>query len=690
MADLLSIGLSGLRSTQNALTTTGHNIANVNTPGYSRQETIQQTNIAQYNGSGYVGSGSQTVDVRRLASDFLTSQVRSANSQNSELQTFKSQISQLDGLLSDSTTGITPAMQKFFATLQTAAQDPSSIPAREAVLAQAQGMAKSFNTLYDQIDKQNGQINDQLSALTNQVNALAKSVGSLNDAIARSKAAGGAPNDLIDSREQAIKQLSGMVGLQVVEQDDGALNLFVGTGQPLVVGNTVSSMTAKPGTDDPSRFQIVLTSGSTEQNVTSQLSGGEMGGLLSYRDTALDHAYNSLGQLSLTLADTVNKQLGQGLDLSGNAGSALFGDINDTQSIGLRVMGRATNTGSANATLSITDTSKLSPSDYRLDYNGTGFTARRASDNAALTVTVTPGVVDLVTGKTGPTTLTFADANGVDQGFKVQFGADELAKAKAGDVFSLQPTRRGASQIKVDLGQADQLGFAGTAKATTTTNNRGTGAITQPALTTMVSPVNTADFGRLFGDSGRKLTINAAGTGFDVSELPAGATLTIKSPSTSNVLTPGQTNVVSLEYVDPATKNSYTYEFNISGVPKAGDSFTLGTNKGGISDNRNALNLVALQTKPTMGGYGNTGTTYNNAYGGLVERVGTLTAQVRVDSAASETVLKQTQDNRDSLSAVNLDEEAAKLVQFQQYYGASAQVIKIAQSLFDTLLGAFR
>ena len=688
MADLLSIGLSGLRSTQNALTTTGHNIANVNTPGYSRQETIQQTNIAQFNGSGYVGSGSQTVDVRRLASDFLTSQVRTANSQNSELQTFKSQISQLDGLLSDSTTGITPAMQKFFATLQTASQDPSSIPAREAVLAQAQGMAKSFNTLYDQIDKQNGQINDQLSALTNQVNALAKSVGSLNDAIARSKAAGGAPNDLIDSREQAIKQLSGMIGLQVVEQDDGALNLFVGTGQPLVVGNTVSSMTAKPGTDDPSRFQIVLTSGSTEQNVTSQLSGGEMGGLLSYRDTALDHAYNSLGQLSLTLADTVNKQLGQGLDLSGNAGSALFGDINDTQSIGLRVMGRATNTGSANATLSITDTSKLSPSDYRLDYNGTGFTARRASDNAALTVTVTPGVVDLVTGKTGPTTLTFADANGVDQGFKVQFGADELAKAQAGDVFSLQPTRRGASQLKVDLAQADQLGFAGTAKAAATTNNRGTGAITQPALTSTVSPVNTADLSRLFGIDGLKLSFNST-TNQLAGTLPSGATFSYVSPSTTG-LTSGQTNTLRLQYTDPTTNNSYTYDFNISGVPQSGDSFTLGTNKGAVSDNRNALNLVALQTKPTMGGYGNTGTTYNNAYGGLVERVGTLTAQVRVDSAASETVLKQTQDNRDSLSAVNLDEEAAKLVQFQQYYGASAQVIKIAQSLFDTLLGAFR
>ena len=679
MADLLSIGLSGLRTTQNALTTTGHNIANVNTAGYSRQEAIQQTNIAQFNGSGYIGSGSQTVDVRRLASDFLTSQERTANSQNSELQSFKAQISQLDGLLSNSTTGITPAMQKFFATLQTASQDPSSIPAREAVLAQAQGLAKSFNTLYDQIDKQNGQINDQLSALTGQINALAKTVGSLNDAIARSKAAGAAPNDLIDAREQAIKQLSGMVGLQVVSQDDGALNLFVGTGQPLVVGNSVSTMTAKPGADDPSRFQVVLTSGATEQNISNQIKGGEMGGLLSYRDTALDRAYNSLGQLSLTLADTVNKQLGQGLDLSGNAGSALFGNINDTLSIGLRVMGRSTNTGSANATLSITDTSKLNPSDYRLDFNGTGFTARRVSDNAALTVNQSG---------TDPVTLTLTDANGNDQGFKVQFTAAELAKAKAGDVFSLQPTRRGASQLKVDLAQASQLGFAGTAKASTTTNNRGTGAITQPSLTTTVSPVNTADFGRLFGTNGLKLSYDATSKTL-TGTLPTGATLSYVSPTTGS-LTSGQTNTVRLQYTDPTTNNSYSYEFNISGVPQSGDSFTLSTNSGAVSDNRNALSLVALQTKNTMGGYGTTGTTYSNAYGGLVERVGTLTAQVRVDSAASETVLKQSQDNRDSLSAVNLDEEAAKLVQFQQYYGASAQVIKIAQSLFDTLIGAFR
>lgn len=191
MSDLLSIGLSGLRSSQTSLTVTGHNITNVNTPGYSRQQSVQQTGIPQYSGAGYIGSGSQVVDVRRLASDFLFSQVRSATSQTNELSAFQGQIEQLDSLLSDTTTGISPALQKFFAALQTAAANPSATEGREALLAEAQGVSKSFNTLYDQLDKQNSLINQQLGSLANQVNSLASSVASYNDAIAKAKAAGG-------------------------------------------------------------------------------------------------------------------------------------------------------------------------------------------------------------------------------------------------------------------------------------------------------------------------------------------------------------------------------------------------------------------------------------------------------------------------------------------------------------------
>jgi flagellar hook-associated protein 1 FlgK len=675
MADLLSVGLSGLRSAQTALTVTGHNITNVNTPGYSRQESVQQTNIAQYTGAGYIGSGSQVVDVRRLASDFLTNQVRTATSSNTELQSFKSQIEQLDSLLSNSTTGISPALQKFFASLQTASQDPSSTAAREAVLSQAAGLSDSFNTLYDQLDKQNSLINQQLGALTTQVNSMAASVASYNDAIARARGAGAEPNDLLDAREETIRKISEIIGVQSVEQTDGSVSLFVGTGQPLVVGNTASTLTAHAGVDDPTKFQIDLNIKGVSQTISTQISGGEMGGLLAYRDTTLDKTYNSLGQMATVLADTVNKQLGQGLDLAGRAGSPLFSDINDPTAASLRVLANANNVGNATGSLDITNAGLLTTSDYKISYDGTNYTARRLSDNAAMTVNVS-----------GTGTLTLSDPSttpATDQGFEVTINGTP----NAGDSFTLQPTRRGAFDFGTDLQSADQLAFAGSARAEATTNNRGTGTISQPNLTSGPSPIDVTDLQDLFG-TGLPLTFDSTTNTLN-GTLPAGATLSYVSPSTT-ALTPGQANTLRLDYTDPSTNNTYSYEFTVNGTPQSGDTFTLGQNTAGVADNRNALKLIDLQTQKTVGvGAAGTGATYNNAYSGLVERVGSLTAQVRVNADAAETVLTQAQNSRDSLSGVSLDEEAANLVQFQQYYNASAQVIKVAQSLFDTLIGAF-
>lgn len=673
MADLLYIGLSGLRSTQTSLTTTGHNISNVNTPGYSRQQTVQQTNIPQFTGGGYIGSGSQVTDVRRLASEFLTSQLRTATSQNSELQAFKSQIEQLDSLLSSTTTGISPALKSFFTSLQTASQDPASLAGREAVLSQAKSLSDTFNTLYRQFDKQNEQINSQLGALTTQINSLAASVASYNDAIAKARSNGAEPNDLLDAREEAIRQISTMVGVKTLEQKDGTLSLFIGTGQPLVVGNAASTLKASPGVNDPSRYQVELVTGGVSQIVTDQVTGGEMGGLIAYRDTALDQSYNALGQLAITISDTVNKQLGQGLDLAGRAGSPLFADINSTQAASLRVLAATTNTGTASGILNITNTSQMTSSDYRLDFDGTNFTALRLSDSASMTVTVTG---------TGPYTLSFADASGVNQGFQVQLNA----LPAAGDRFTLQPTRRGAADFGETLQSADQLAFAGSARAEATTNNRGTGTIGQPSLVNGPSPIDITDLQDLFGTTGRKLTFDST-TNTLTGTLPPGATLSYVSPSTT-ALTPGQTNTLRLNYTDPSTNNSYTYEFTLSGIPQSGDSFTLSFNTKGTADNRNGLALVGLQTKQTVN-IGATSATYNDSYSALVEKVGALTSQVRVNAAASEAVQTQAQDSRDSLSGVSLDEEAASLIRFQQYYNANAQVIQVARALFDTLIGAF-
>lgn len=668
MADLLGIGLSGLRTSQTSLTVTGHNISNVNTAGYSRQETVQSTRTPQYNGYGYIGSGSTVQDVRRLVSDFLTAQVRNNTVVASDVEAYKTQIDQLDSLLAGTVTGVSPGLESFFSALQAAVESPSDIPARQLVLSEAEGLAKRFNTVYERIDQQNQYINKQMASIADQVNRLASSVAGYNDAIATARSNGAEPNDLLDAREETVRQLSELIGVQVTEQD-GALNVFIGTGQPLVVGKQANSIAITPSTTDPTRTQVEFLSGGSRQVITSQVNGGELGGLLRYRDEVLDPTFNSLGRLALSISEQVNDQLGQGLDLAGNVGSALFKDINSADLQALRSYPTGAN-------VAITDTSKLSTSDYKLDLTSVPPTARRLSDNATIAVTGTGTAADpYVIG---------------DEGFTVSFPAGATATS-----YTIMPTRRGATSIAVALDQPEQLAFAASARAEANTQNRGTGAIGQPELIDGPSPIDTADLGRLFGTGGLSLSFDATTGTFDTSSLPAGATLSYVSPSTTG-LTSGQSNTVRLDYTDTVTGNSYSYEFTVSGVPQAGDTFSLAYNQNGVSDNRNGLKLVDLQNKATVGvsydtsgnPIANTGVSFSDGYGDLVERVGTLTAQARIDSEATTALLSQAQNNRDSLSAVNLDEEAAKLIQFEQYYNASAQVIQVARSVFDTLINA--
>ncbi|MEJ3667174.1 flagellar hook-associated protein FlgK [Stutzerimonas stutzeri] len=685
MADLLSIGLSGLAASKTQLSITGHNITNVNTPGYSRQDATQATRSPQFSGAGYIGSGTTLVDVRRTYSEFLTSQLRSSTSLNRDVEAYKSQIDQLDSLLAGTTTGITPSLQKFFSALQTAAEDPANIPARQLVLAEAEGLARRFNTVYDRLSEQNNFTNKQMSAVTDQVNRLAGSIGSLNEAIAIAAANGKQPNDLLDARDEAVRQLSGYIGVTVVPQDDSSFNVFIGSGQPLVVGSKVARLEVVPGQGDPNRHEVQFISGGSRQGITSQITGGELGGLIRYREEVLDSTMNSLGRLALAVSDQVNTQLGQGLDLKGQVGSALFGNYNDPALAKLRVNAFAGNQSNVQPELSITDSSKLTTSDYRLEFDGTSFTARRLSDGKAITVSpAAPGSF--------PATLSFsfADPNVLppalprDQGFTLVL---ESAPA-AGDKFSLQPTRRGASDIATVLDQADQLAFAAPLRAQAEPQNAGNGMIGQPSIDNVQAPLIPANLKDMSPLSlSYAAPVAPATTGTFTLTAPTGVTV---SPATLSI-TPGQSNTLNyaLEFGGSTVNVSQTF----SGRPAAGDTFTLEYNQSGVSDNRNALKLVDLQSKQTVGvtaGIAGSGFSFTDGYGELVERVGTLTAQARMDSEATGAILKQATDNRDSLSAVNLDEEAANLIKFEQYYNASAQIIQVARSLFDTLISTFR
>ena len=681
MADLLNIGLSGLAANKTSLAVTGHNIVNVNTPGFSRQDSVQATRVPQFSGAGYIGSGTTLVDVRRIYNEFLSTQVRSSTALNADTQAYLSQINQLDSLLAGSTTGVTPGLQKLFSALQTAAEDPANIPARQLVLSEAEGLAKRFNTVYDRLFEQNSFINKQLSAVTDQVNQLATSIASYNDAIAIASANGRAPNDLLDAREEAVRKLSEFVGVTVVPQDDNSYNLFIGSGQPLVVGSNASRLQVTPGLSDPLRSEIQFVSGNSQQNVTSLITGGEMGGLLRYRQDVLDVSMNSVGRLALSIADQVNRQLGQGLDLNGQFGNELFRPLNDPLLIAQRSLARVGNSDPlANLNVTITDTTPLTTSDYEVQFtSATEYVVRRQSDGTLFPPS--PATFDITT----------VPAPQVD-GFSIGVASGSFA---AGDRFQVLPTRNAGRDIRADMKRPEELAFAAPLKAETSPGNIGTGKISQPTLKTEINiydPAAQADLETSLRNAPPlRIVMGAAGgatQSYNVVDINGNVI------NTGNIV-PGQNNALTINVPanPPAIPVAFEYQVDISGRPSEGDNFSVSFNTNGVSDNRNALNLVNLQKKTVIGinpaAPQTTGSSFSDAYGDLVERVGTLTSQARVDGQATSAILKQATDNRDSVSGVNLDEEAAKLIQFEQYYQASAQIIQVARNLFDTLINTF-
>ena len=658
MADLFNIGLSGLRASQTQLAVTGQNITNVNTPGYSRQTALQEARNPSFTGSGYIGNGTNVVDVQRVYNQFLTNQERTSTSVNAEVTAFQSQMEELTGLLASNATGITPGLQNFFDALQTSIEDPASLPARQLFLSESEGLASRFNTVQERLTTQTEFINQQMNTLAGQVSRLSESIAKYNDSIAKAAANGAQPNDLLDARDETVRQLSELIGITVVQQDRDTVNIFVGSGQPLVVGKDASSLKVQQGRSDPGRAELVLVSGGSEQDITRLVSGGELGGLIRYRQDVLDQAMNAVGRLALSISSEINDQLGKGLDINGQAGAQLFKDINSQDQVDLRSRGLPTNSDpNARLNILISDTSQLSTSDYEVLFtSATEYSVRRVSDNTI----------------SGPFDITDPTPTELD-GFTISL--ETGGTTATGDRFLLTPTRFGSGSMETVMQQPEALAFAAPARSDASLDNRGTAKITQPTLVDGPQPIVPADMQAFLPiDFSYDQTTN---------ELTLTSAFGPVNPATI-AITPGQTNTLEWEI------DGYSFSMNMTGTPLDGDTFEVNFNTG-RSDNRNALTLSGLQTSAVLGqANGAAGFSFVDGYGDLVQRVATFTAQARSDAEASGAVLKQAQNNRDSVSAVNLDEEAANLIRFEQYYNASAQVIQIARSVFDTLINSLR
>ena len=549
-AGLIGTSLSGLLAAQRSLETAGHNIANVNTEGYSRQRAEQGTRPAEFTAAGWIGNGVNVETIARSYDQFITHQLTSSNSAFSESDAYSSLAARVDNIVANEATGLSPTLKAFFNAMNEVANDPSSLPVRQVLVSEASSLTQQFNTMSDQFGSLLDQTNSQLQGNVDDINTYAQNIAELNAQIASDgnrTSIEHLTNDLLDKRDALVAKISEKVSVSTLPQQDGSLSVFIGHGQTLVLGAKASTLSLAGSSIDYNHKDI-LVNGMT---VTNQIAGGELYGALKFRDEILDPAQQQLGLVAAGFAIEFNKlhtTPGAAFDLNGNQGTDLFG-------LGaVPVVPASGSTGSFTVTYDPANTGNLKPSDYRLDYDGTTLTysLTRLSDNTLIAL---PGTFP-------------ASVEGVT--------ITQTAVPTGTSSFLIRPTFDAAKTIAA--------------------------LITDP------------------------VKIAAAGT------------------------TGGP------------------------GLPIPGD-------------NTVALSLAKLEKSSVLL---NGKTTFSDAYGQLVTNVGTLTHAANISRSAQEVLLNQAKQSREGLSGVNLDEEAANLIKFQNSYQASAKAISVASSLFDTLISAMR
>lgn len=621
---------------QRALATTGHNISNVNTAGYSRQRVELVARTPLYAANGYVGTGVQVDTVRRMYDEFLTLQLRSGTGSHSQLEAYHGYASQVDNLLADAQTGLATSLDAFFNAMHGVANDPSSIPSRQVLLAEAGGLADRFHYLDRRLADVDSGVSTQIKTEIAQVNDLAAAIAAVNREIVFAPGQGSdlPPNDLLDQRDRLIAELASHVAVTTVAQDDGALNVFIGNGQTLVVGVTSSTLSTPANEYLATRSEVGYPSGAGAVNISSQISGGTLGGLLAFRTAVLDPARNVLGRVAIGLTATFNTQHALGQDLNGALGGNFFGAIDASSP---KARASTNNTGTAVIGVSVSNASNLTDSDYRLGYAGGVYTVTRLSDSATV-----------YSGAVFPGTI-------AAEGLTLSLTSGAMA---AGDRFLIQPTQLAAQDFAAAIADPRKIAAATPIRTGASLSNTGAAVVSAGSVSNAANP-----------------------------NLQQTVTITFTSASTYNVNGTGTGNPVGVAYTSGADISYNGWTMQITGTPATGDVFTVAANSSGVGDNRNALALADLKTELTMGG----GTaTFGDVYGELVADVGSKTHSAEVNRNAQKTLLDQTTAAREAVSGVNLDEEAAALVHFQQAYQAAAQTIAIANSTFETLLAALR
>ena len=711
-SDVLSIGLSGTLTSERALATASHNIANANTEGFSRQRVQVDTRPPQLAGVGALGTGVKINNVKRIHDEFVSSELRSNASIASGLQTNYDFTSQIDNMLADPNAGLAPTLHSFFASINNVANDPSSQSARQVLIGEAKALSERFAYLDNRFESLQKGTNETLKSHINDVNDLAKAIADVNWKIVLAKeVTQGEPSDLLDQRERLLHNLSEKVVVRTNEQEDGALNVFIGNGQTLVLGKRHASLDLKANQHDPSQLEVVYRNQGVDSVVTQFMKGGAIGGLLDFRENMLGGAQNELGRIAIGVSKTFNDQHHKGMTLDNELGGDFFKSIDKSTPLTLPSY---SNKGDYELKTTITDTDNLTVSDYLLNYNAGTYTLLRESDEE-------------IVGKFNSLPHTIES-----DGFTVEL--ERGTSIENGDSFKIRPTRTAAREFAVEIERANDIAAASPVRVRTSVNNMGDikatlqniKNINAPSFAVVpgtLSPSITVRFIddnhiELLDDKGKVIqaqqldeqnkaipaTPGVSGESGSpatpaIPATPAARTTTIASLSDDGSDDDSDSPAEGIEtgiFYDaetginlfPTPTGMETgYNVQLTGKAKAGDVFVIEFNKDAVGNNVNALELGDLQRKATLD---NGTSNYNEVYSQLVSRVGSKTHELDVNREAQNILYGQAKAQREAVSGVNLDEEAADLVRYQQAYQANAQVIGAASEMFDTLIGVLR
>ena len=624
MSDLFGISISALQAFQTAIAVTGQNIANANTPGYAEESVNLAAAAPQSNGSTPIGSGVDVSSISRAVDSLNNSQLNSSQSSLGQLNSLQTYTNQLDNIIGTTAGGLTTALQNYYNAWSTVANDPTSTAARQALIGQAQSVASAFQTTNSQLQNLSSNINSSITSDVNQINSIAASISTLNQQIVvgSAQAGGQAPNELLDQRDAALSSLSKLVGVTTSTDSNGALNVFVGNGQSLVLQGSTTKLTTVANPFNASQLEI-STSTDNGNIISSQITSGDLGGLLAARSQAVEPAINQVGQIATALSTSANAQQNAGLDLNGQFGANMFSVAAP------QATASSDNTDTATASVSITNVGALTANDYLLSYKGGSYSLTNASTGSAVAVSGTGTAGNPLTA----------------DGLSIVLSGTPAA----GDQFLIQPTAQAAGSFSVALTNPTQIAAAGAIQTSAADGNTGTGTI-------------------------------SAGTVLDAANpnLLTPTTIQFTSATTYSVNGAG-----SYAYTSGGNIAQNGWQVQIAGTPAMGDVFTVQSNAGSAGDNRNAL---ASANQQSAGVLLNGTTSINGAASALVTAIGSQAQQVNTAQTAQTAVNSQALATVQSVSGVNLDEEAANLLQWQQAYQASAQALAIGNQTFTTLM----